>query len=157
MGDIEILSPFLKNSQEVIEKTREKLTKKLEYKPKYEVNFVFSGNSLICCFDGKTLYITDKNLRAILYYESTSYINACSISRGGLFAVFQTANNKENNSDSGATAIFDIKTKQMLCKKRIPTGWKGVTHIFVDEEKREICFYYGDEKHFYDFDLNLKE
>lgn len=147
------LYPFPMTNREQVETVREQLTQKLTYKPTLEVNFVTSHLPIICCFDGKTLYITDDNLRPMLYFESTSFINACAISDTAKYVVCQTANNANNDADSGVTMLFDIEGKRLLSRKRIESGWGGVTHLFIDEEAERIWVYYGDKKVEYDFNL----
>lgn len=62
-----------------------------------------------------------------------------------------------NDEDSGATILFDVKCKRIIAKKPLPTGWKSVTHLFVDEEKLCIWVYYGEIKIKYDFNLETTQ
>lgn len=139
--------------REQVEEIQNQLSHTLKIKSRFEVNFSMSQSGLICCFFEKRMYITDRSLNPLLYYESTSYVNACAISDTGKYALCQMANNRENDEDSGATAVFDVEAKKLISKEKICTGWKGVTHIFIDEAGAEIWFYYGDEKVRYSFDL----
>ena len=147
------LYPFPMTNREQVEAVRERLAQKLTYKPTAEVNFAKAHLPIICCFDGKILYITDDNLRPMLYFESTSFINACTISDTAKYAVCQTANNTNNDADGGATMLFDIKGKRLLTRKHIEVDWRDVTHLFIDENAERIWVYCGDKKVADDFNL----
>lgn len=147
------LHPFPIENHKLAEETRLRLAQKCANKSSYEVNFVMSHVGTICCFDGNIAYITDDNLQPILFYESKSFFNSCYISDTAKYAVFQMAYNKENDADSGATALFDVKGKRLIARSHLPTGWKGGTHLFIDEKLECLYVYYGDKKVKYDFSL----
>lgn len=139
-GKILLVAELQKDAIEI----KKRLTEKCKYKSNYEVNFTMSKNNIICCFDEKRMYITDKNFNPLIAYESTSYINACAISDNAKYMICQMANNNDRDEDSGATALFDIKSKQILAKRMLPTGVNGVRHIFIDEHKQIIYIYIAD-------------
>lgn len=150
-----LLLPFPMANTQKVEMVRERLTRKLAYKPAYEVNFVMSQQGAICCFDGKIIYVTDGNLRPLLYYESNSYINACTISDRAGYILFQMAYNKEMDEDDGATALFDVRAKRLVARRQIETGWKGTNGLYIDEQVRAVWVYCDDKKVRYDFCLAL--
>lgn len=151
------LRPFPVADTKAVEEVRAKLAQKLAYKPRYEINFVSTQNSVVCCFDGKRLYLTDSNLRPLLTYDSSSYIHACAVSDTARYVVCQMAFNHENNADSGAMVLFDVKAMTEIARSVLPTGWKGMTHLFVDEKTERIFVYYGDMKVDYDFAFKANE
>lgn len=129
------------------------LRRGLEWKSRFEINFVMSSTGLFACFKGRTFYITDGDLRPILSYEATAYGNAVAISDGGKYAIFQTAHNQQHDGDSGAFALIDIEKREIISKGRIETGWKRMTHLFLDEGEKCFWVYYGDNKARYNFNL----
>lgn len=148
-----------------LEQTAKMLHEACKYKSQYESNWMLAQNDFICCFKGKILYLTDTNFKPLLMYESTSFIAGCGISRTGKYIVFQTAYNPENDEDSGATIIFDVEKREMICRKCIEIGVNQTRIIFVDERKKVIAFYIadgtlGNDKNIvvkYDFNLNPDE
>lgn len=129
------------------------LAVKCRHKPPSEINFFFVLNKFICCFSGKVTYITDTAFNPLLAYESTSYINACALSDTAKYMLIQTANNHFNDEDSGVSILIDVQAKAVLVKKHLPTDWKTVTRLFVDERSKSIYLYYGDINVKYSFDL----
>ena len=109
-----------------------------------EPNFIIASGICSCCFYRKRLYIIDNNFYPMLAYESKSYIASCSISNDARYAVFQMARNAEMDEDSGATAILDVKRKEIIARRILPTGFNGTRHIFVDPARREIYIYIAD-------------
>lgn len=144
---------MFKDLPDNLSEVQEKLRHGLERKSRFEINYVMSSTGLIACFAGRDFYITDGNLRPVLAYEATAYGNAVAISDSGRYAIFQTAHNREHDEDSGAFAIIDIKKREIISKGRIETGWKGITHLFLDEQEKCFWAYYGDDKARYDFTL----
>lgn len=65
------------------------------------------------------------------------------------------AYNREGDEDSGAMALFDVKRKNLISRRVIRTGWKGLRNIFIDDEKDRIFCYYDDEVAEYDLSLSL--
>ena len=121
------------------------------------MNFVLTNDDRICCFFGKTLFITDCKYIPILYYKSTSYLCSCSISAHGKYAVCQMARNDFSDEDSNATVIFDVDSGRIIARRVIETDWRGVTHIYVDEEALCVWIYYETERVQYDFSLQPNE
>lgn len=152
-GRMIMLSSLIGNAAEI----QKRLLERLKYRPQYQINYIMSQNEIICCFLDKRLYLTDINLNPLIAYESTSYIHACTISATAKYMLCQTANNRQNDSDSGATILFDVKKKCVIAKCKIPTGWKGVTHIFIDERSKCVWLYYGNSKISYGFDLKTSQ
>lgn len=149
------LKPFPIANREAVEKVRQELLQCLKYKSSLEIGFITSRDGVVSCFHRKTFYITDLNLLPILFYESRSFIHACSISNGTKYAVCQMAYNREGDEDSGAMALFDVKRKNLISRRVIRTGWKGLRNIFIDDEKDRIFCYYDDEVAEYDLSLSL--
>lgn len=147
------LRAFPTRDKRAADAVQAQLAKRLSLKPSQEINFGMTHSSTICCFDGKTLYLTDCNLRPVLTYESSSYIHACAISDTGRYIVCQTANSREGDTESGVMILFDVTKKAEIARSKIPTGWKGMTHLFVDENAKRIFVYYGSSKVDYDFSL----
>ncbi len=125
----------------------------LEWKPRYEINYAMSAVGTVACFRGQTFYVTDGDLRPVLAYEATAYGNAVAISDSGRYAIFQTAHNQQHDEDSGAFAVIDVEAREVISKGRIETGWKRMTHLFIDERAGCFFVYYGDDKVRYDFSL----
>lgn len=130
-----------------------RLRRGLEWKSRFEINYVESATGLVACFDRETFYITDGDLRPILAYEATAFGNAVAISDSGRYAIFQTAHNQQHDEDSGAFALIDVEKREIIGKRRIETGWKAMTHLFLDEQDRCFWVYYGDNNARYDFDF----
>lgn len=73
------------------------LFEKNKYKNIYPTNYILSHKNTIACFYGKTAYLTNDRYYPLLSYESTSYINACSVSHNSKYMIIQTAYNKGND------------------------------------------------------------
>lgn len=155
----------IENGNFDLEQISKMLHKACKYKLQYESNWMFAKSDFICCFKGKTLYLTDTNFRPLLMYESTSFIAGCGISRTGKYIVCQTAYNHEDDEDSGATIILDVEKREVVCQKCIEIDVNETRIIFVDEQKKIIAFYVadrilGNDKNIvikYDFELNPDE
>lgn len=139
-GRIIDISELALNANEI----KKQLEDKSAHFNKLEMNFVISHNNIVCCALGKRLYLTDRNFYPLIAYESNSFIGACSISANGKYVAFQMARNNENDEDSGATAVFDVKSKKIIAKRKLPTGFKGTRHIFIDEKQQSIFIYISD-------------
>lgn len=121
----------------------QKLVNCCKHRPTDTANFVMANNGLTCCYDGNTLYLTDGELIPLHYYSSTSNVSACGISRDGNYVACQLAYNQQNDSDSGATILFNVKTKELVCRsKNVFIG--HIRNIFIDTQKEIISIYYGD-------------
>lgn len=120
----------------------------------HEINFIISKDSKIACFWEKRFYITDDSFTPELVYETESFANAVSLSDSSKYAIFQTAYNAKNDEDSGAFAIIDVEKREVINKGAIETGWKGMTHLYIDEDKKCFWVYYGNERVKYGFDLS---
>ena len=119
-----------------------------------EINYILSHKDTRACFEGKKAYLTDLNYSPIYSYESTSYINACCVSDNSKYMIIQSANNISGDEDDGTTIIVNLHTGEILCKAPVATGWKGVTHIFIDENTDTFWLYYKNERIQYDFSCN---
>ena len=137
-----------------VDEVRERLKRQCAYKPMYEINFIISKDSKIACFWEKRFYITDDSFTPELVYETESFANAVSLSDSSKYAIFQTAYNAKNDEDSGAFAIIDVEKREVINKGAIETGWKGMTHLYIDEDKKCFWVYYGNERVKYGFDLS---
>ena len=136
---------------------RQNLYHHCQSRPSLELNFVGDNHGEIACFyNSSQLYIgyfciIDDSFMPRIIYKTTAYINACVVSASGRYAICQTAHNPENDADSGAFIIMDLRYKTVLKKCRLSTGWKGITHLFIDEAKHSFFVYYGDKHIEYDF------
>lgn len=137
-----------------VDEVRERLKQQCAYKPMHEINFIISKDSKIACFWEKRFYITDDSFTPELVYETESFANAVSLSDSSKYAIFQTAYNAKNDEDSGAFAIIDVEKREVINKGAIETGWKGMTHLYIDEDKKCFWVYYGNERVKYGFDLS---
>ncbi len=144
MDDIKnCLQSFLTENLESVDEIHQMLIHDYKYKPASVSNFMMANNYSICCFRGKTLYLTNEDLIPLLYYDSTSNISACGISRDGEYMACQLAYNQQDDDDSGATILFNVKTKKVVCRsKDVFLG--NIRSIFIDTQKEIISIYYGD-------------
>ena len=134
-----------------IEKIRGILYEKFKYRSQYEINFVMSHDYSMACFVEDLFFITDDYFVPKLIYHPNSLINSCAISDDGSIAICQTANNRENNDDSGAFTLIDINNQELIGKSEVATGWKKLTHLFLDSKNRIFYCYYDGIKVGYDF------
>lgn len=135
-----------------VDEVRKQLRLWCARKPSLEINFI-TNLKKIACFWEKRFYITDDSFTPELVYETESLANAVSLSDSAKYAIFQTAYNSKNDEDSGAFAIIDVEKREVINKGAIETGWKGMTHLYIDEDKKCFWVYYGNERVKYGFDL----
>jgi tetratricopeptide (TPR) repeat protein len=95
-------------------------------------DWLFTDNpeSVAYCFDNKGDIVIQKKLKANLL--------ANAISKNGSFALFQTAN---SDNDYGNNLLFyDLKTQQLLWKKKCDFAWPKKYSILEDERKINLHF-----------------
>lgn len=126
-----------------VQETARKLKERCAYKLKNEANWCMANNGLICCFVDKCLYLADDRLNPLLMAESESFLSACGISRSGNYIVCQTAYNREHKDD-GIAVLFDVKKREILAQTELEIDANATRLIFVNDEKRIICFYVAD-------------
>ena len=137
-------------SQDTLRAIRNGLYQRCQYRPSLELNFIYNQRGEIACFLAAStpyigyFFVTDDTFTPNAIYRTTAYINACTISDSGHYAICQTANNPSNDEDSGVFIVLDVWQKKVLGKLRLPTGWKGITHLFLDEKKESFFVYYGN-------------
>lgn len=108
---------------------------------------------IICVFSGRRVYLTDKRFYPIFAYERTSHVIACAVSATAKYMFAQMAPNRENDEDSNAAVLIDVKAKEVISKRCLPTRWEDVTLSSIDEQMNCIWIYYGDKCVEYDFRL----
>ena len=100
--------------------------------------------------------ITDLSFNPIYTLETAAYINSCSISDDGNYAIFQTAFSPISPDDSEMIWFINVNEEKVLWKKDWPSDWRSVTSLFIDTHIRKI-FEEHDRDHFhceYDFNGN---
>ncbi len=137
-----------------IEQIRQIIYDKYISRPRNEINFIMSHDYSIACFVDDLFFITDDHFSPRLIYQPLSLINACTISLDNSLAICQTANNHESNDDSGAFALIDVNHQKLIGKSKLITGWKNLTHLFLDSEKKIFYCYYDGIQVGYDFNFN---
>ena len=137
-----------------VEQIRQIIYDKFKSRPRSEINFNMSHDYSMACFVDDLFFITDDHFVPRLIYQPLSLINACTISFDNSLAICQTANNHENNDDSGAFALIDVNHQKLIGKSKLVTGWKYLTHLFLDSEKKIFYCYYDGIQVGYDFNFN---
>lgn len=139
--------PFDKN---FIEDLKTNLVFSNKFRTNRESNFILSHNNIMACFLKKIMVLTDVHFNPILIYKSSSYICGCTISDKSKYTLVITANNPNNDQDSGAAIIIDIK-KRLVINRIKNIEIKGITHLYIDENKEDFYIYYNQEKIKYNF------
>lgn len=148
-----------------LQETAHILGERCQHKLQYEANWILAKGEILCCFLGKSLYLTDINFIPFFMAESTSYISGCGISHSGKYVVCQMGNNHQNDEDSGATALIDTEKHKIMQQKTIEIESNSTRLISIDEYRSLIHIYVADrilgEGHNfvvkYDFNLQPEE
>lgn len=142
-----------------IEPLQKKIAERYSFKSRNESNFVPDCNSHIACFtDGPKpltglFFVTDENFKPLLCFKTNAYIEGCSISETGKFALVKTFGNNGADEDGNAIIILDVENAKEIARPQLETGWFG--NLLIDEKAEILSFRQDDFELRYTFDGTL--